>query len=377
MKLVRWWVLAGAMLLACKAEVKQSGTPIKLGQVIPLTGDAAESGRYQRWGAELAIEEVNAAGGVKGRSLQLVVEDDKTSNPGAVAALQRLLEDQEIRAVLGSIRSTQVQAMLPTINEAGVPVAIGGTNYGLTHSGSKWVFRFRPHDGFSAEVIAKFTVQDLAKTKIAIIHSNDAFGQGGRELLLSALAKLSVTPLLVQGVNNHEKDFTAVLTALKHSGADTLITYLAFTPDVGILAKQLRQLGIALTWVGSPSVTASDARRLAGEALHGSYAVTDFHLEASPRAKAYAAAFKAKFGQDPDIYSSWTYDAVHVLAAAMTRAKDLEPESVRQAILSIQGFPGAEYEYNFDENGDGLDHYHIVQNVGGELKLATTLRARR
>src|SRR5690606_8641708 len=102
----------------------------------------------------------------KGRPLQLVFEDDKTTNPGAVAALQRLLEDPEIPAILGSIRSTQVQAMLPTINEAGIPVMIGGTNYGLTPSGSRWVFRFRPHDGFSAQVLAKFLVEELKKTKV-------------------------------------------------------------------------------------------------------------------------------------------------------------------------------------------------------------------
>lgn len=355
----------------------QSGKPIKIGQVIPITGEAAEAGQYHKWGAELAVEEVNKAGGVKGRPLQLVFEDDKTTNPGAVAALQRLLEDEEIPAILGSIRSTQVQAMLPTINEAGVPVMIGGTNYGLTHSGSKWVFRFRPHDGFSAEVLAKFVVQELKKRKVAVIFANDAFGQGGRDLVVKALEGLKTKPVLVQGYNNHEKDFTAVLTALKQSGADSLITYMTFTPEVGIMAKQMQQLGIKLTWVGSPSITTTDAMRLGADALHGTYGVTDFNADASPRSKAFAAAYKAKYGKDADLYSSWTYDAVHVLAEAMKTAPDLKPESIRKAIVSIKGFPGAEYEYNFDENGDGLDHYHIIQNANGELKFAKTLRGSR
>ena len=118
--------------------------PIKIGQIIPITGEAAESGKYHKQGAEIAVDKINAAGGINGRKIQIVLEDDQTTNPGGVAALQKLLEDKEIPVILGSIRSTQVQAMLPTINEAKIPVAIGGTNYGLTHSGSQWVFRFRP-----------------------------------------------------------------------------------------------------------------------------------------------------------------------------------------------------------------------------------------
>lgn len=371
-------LIAGIFALAAASPAAaQSGKPIRIGQVIPITGEAAESGQYHKWGAELAVEEVNKAGGVKGRPLQLVFEDDKTTNPGAVAALQRLLEDQEIPAILGSIRSTQVQAMLPTINEASVPVMIGGTNYGLTHSGSRWVFRFRPNDSFSAQVLAKFVVQELKKGKVAVIFANDAFGQGGRDLVVKALEGLNVKPVLVQGYNNHEKDFTAVLTALKQSGADSLITYMTFTPEVGIMAKQMQQLGIKLTWVGSPSITTTDARRLGADALYGTYGVTDFNADASPRSKAFAAAYKAKHSKDADLYSAWTYDAVHVLAEAMKKAPDLKPESIRTAILSIKGFQGAEYEYNFDENGDGLDHYHIIQNVNGDLKFAKTLRGSR
>jgi len=148
----------------------------QIGQIIPITGEAAESGRYQKQGAEIAVDKINAAGGINGRKIQIVLEDDQTTNPGGVAALQKLLEDKEIPMILGSLRSTQVQAMLPTINEAKIPMAIGGTNYGLTHSGSQWVFRFRPHDGMSAKVIAKLIVEELKQKKVGIVHSSDAFG---------------------------------------------------------------------------------------------------------------------------------------------------------------------------------------------------------
>jgi branched-chain amino acid transport system substrate-binding protein len=353
------------------------GKPIKIGQVIPITGEAAESGKYHRQGAEIAVDKINAAGGIKGRKLALVHEDDQTTNPGAVAAIQKLLEDKEIPMILGSIRSTQVQAMLPTINEAKIPVAIGGTNYGLTHSGSQWVFRFRPHDGMSAKVIAKFMVEELKLKKVGIVHGSDAFGNGGRDMLVPAVKALGGEVVFVQGYNNQEKDFTAVIQGLKKSGATGLNTYMAFSTDLGIFARQLKQQGAQVTWVGSPSITGIDGRNLAGDALYGTYGVADFNIDATPTSKAFAQAYKAKFNQEPDLYASWCYDAVLVFGEAMKRSTDLKPENLRKAILSIQKFPGAEGEYNFDQNGDGLDHYHIVQNVKGTIVYFKTLRVPR
>ncbi len=365
------------MVAASFAVAHAQSKPIKIGHVVPVTGEAAEAGRYQKQGAEVAAEQINAAGGVNGRKLTVVVEDDQTTNPGAVAALQKLLEDKEIPAIIGSIRSTQVQAMLPTINEAKIPVMIGGTNYGLTHSGSKWVFRFRPHDGMSAKVIAKFVVDELKLKKVAVVHANDAFGNGGRDMVVPALKELGATAVLDQGYNNGDKDFTAVVQGIKKSGANTLVTYMTFSTDLGILARQIKQLGTEVKWIGSPSITAIDGRKLAGDALYGTYGVTDFHVDANPTSKAFAAAYKAKYGLDPDLYAVWSYDAMLVLAEAMKQAPDLKPESIRNAILNIKKFPGGEGEYNFDQNGDGLDHYHVVQNVNGVIKLVKTLHVSR
>jgi len=371
-------VIAGVVfVLASVGLASAQAKPIKIGQIIPITGEAAESGKYHKQGAEIAVDKINAAGGINGRKIQIVLEDDQTTNPGGVAALQKLLEDKEIPVILGSIRSTQVQAMLPTINEAKIPVAIGGTNYGLTHAGSQWVFRFRPHDGMSAKVIAKFMIEEQKQKKVGIVHASDAFGNGGRDMLTPAVKELGGEVLFTQGYNNQEKDFTAVVQGLKKSGATGLGTYMTFSTDLGIFARQLKQQGVQVKWVGSPSITALDGRNLAGDALYGTYGVTDFHVEASPASKAFAQAYKAKFNQDPDLYAAWCYDAVIVFAEAMKKAPDLKPENLRKAILGIQKFPGAEGEYNFDQNGDGLDHYHIVQNEKGNMVYSKTLRVAR
>jgi branched-chain amino acid transport system substrate-binding protein len=351
--------------------------PIKIGQVIPITGEAAESGRYHRQGAELAAEKINAAGGIKRRKITIVFEDDQTTNIGAIAALQWLLGNKEIPMVLGSVRSTQVQAMLPTINEVQRPVAIGGTSYPLTHSGSRWVFRFRPHDGMSAKVIAKFVVEDLKLKKVAVVHASDVFGNGGRDMVTAALKELGAEVVMVDRYNNGEKEFSRMVQDIKNSGAKALVTYMTYEIDLVYLARELKRQRTQVTWIGSTSITTVDARKQAGDALYGTYGVADFHVDASPTSKAFAGAYKAKYGEEPDVYAAWCYDAMLVFGEAMKNAPDLKPESLRKTILEIKKFPGAEGEYNFDGNGDGLDHYHVVQNDKGVIKLFKTLHVAR
>lgn len=384
--------LSGALLVALMLLVTACGnstpavgdatkstdtTPIKIGQIVHMSGSAVESGQSEKQGAELALEQINANGGVKGRKLTLVQEDGKSNNPGVVAAIQKLLGDKDIAAIIGVSASTQVTAMLPTINEAKVPVAIGGTNYGLTHSGSQWVFRFRPNDALSAQVMAQYAVGDLKLTKVAILHSTDAFGSGGRDLAVLALKDLGVTPVLDQGYNNDEKDYTAVINSIKQSGATVIITYMTLATDVGIFAKQSKQQGLKVVWIGSASTAATPGRKLAGDALYGTYAVSDFHVDTNAKSKEFAAAYQKKYGVLPDLYSAWTYDTVSVFAEAMKKAPDLKPESLREAILGIQKYLGAEGEYNFDKNGDGLDAYNVVQNDNDVIKVIKTIRGKR
>ncbi len=370
------------LLTACGSGSPAGGgtsgsAPIKIGHIVHATGSAVEAGSNEKNGALLAVAEINAKGGVNGRQLTIVQEDGQSSNTGVVQAFQKLLEDKDIVVVIGPTPSTQVAAMMPTVNDAKIPVSIGGTNYGLTHSGSKWLFRFRPHDGFSAKAMANFAVQDLKHSKVAVVHSTDAFGSGGRDLVVGAMKELGITPVLDQGYNNDEKDYTAVINALKQSGATVMVTYMTMSPDVGIFAKQIKQQGLQIDWVGSSSNTATAGRDLAESALYGTYAVADFHPNANEKAKAFAAAYKAKYGKDADFYSACTYDAVYVYAEAMKKAKDLKPDSIREALLSIKGFQGAEGEYNFDQNGDGLDSYSIVRNDNNVINVVKTLKFQR
>jgi branched-chain amino acid transport system substrate-binding protein len=358
-------VLAGLMVvLTCLAS---SAEPLKIGVVAPLTGSGAEEGRYKIQGAKLATEEVNKAGGVLGRPIELVIEDDQTTNPGVVLAFSKLAGDKDTPAFIGPIYSTQIHAIAPDIQRLGKPVMIGGTDSQLTHMGNPWLFRFRPKDIYSARVIVDYGVKTLGKKKWAIVHTTDAFGTSGMKNLVEDLKGMGVEPALVQGYTSNSQDFTPVVLAVKQSGADVMATYMNIASDLAIFARQLRQLGVNIAWLGSPTTVRPDVLKLAGPALFGSLAVTDFNADSSPAAKEFAAKYEATYKSAPDAAGAWTYDAVNVLALAIDNAKSLEPQKIREAILSVKGYPGAEGTYNFDQNGDGLRHYNIVKNDNGKI----------
>ncbi len=343
------------------------GANIKIGMVLPVTGPAADSGKYALIGAKIALDRVNRAGGVLGRQVEIVTEDDQTTNPGAVLAFSKLASQPDIVAFLGSIRSTQNHAMAPEILKTGKPVCFGGTDPKLTKLGNPWLIRFRPNDSYSGRVIASYGVETLGKKNWAIVHSTDAFGMGGLDALSASLAKIGAKVALDQGYANQSQDFTPVVLAIKSSGADVIGSYFTFDNDVAIFARQLRQLGVTLPWVGSPSTIDVGALKLAGPALYGTYGVADFAADSSPAAKQFADLYRAAAKLPADNYSSWTYDAIGVLCDAMKRAGTTEPDKLRAAMLATRGYQGAEGEYNFDSHGDGLHGYNIVRNEKGKI----------
>ncbi|CAN5533334.1 ABC transporter substrate-binding protein [soil metagenome] len=348
-------------------SARAQGATIKIGMCAPVTGPAAESGGYAVKGAKMAVEAVNKAGGVLGKQLELIVEDDQTTNPGIVLAFSKLASQPDIVAFLGSIRSTQVHAMAPDVVKLGKPVAIGGTDPNLTHMDNPWLFRFRPNDSYSGRVIADYGVNTLGKKKWAVLHSTDAFGTAGGKALSAALEKLGSPAVLDQGYANQSQDFTPVVLAIKQSGADILGSYFTFENDLGIFARQLRQLGVTIPWVGSPSIVNITALKLAGPALYGTYGVADYAEDSSDASKQFGKIYRDSVKVAPDNQSSWPYDAINVLAAAIKSAGSTEPKKIREAILAIRKYPGAEGEYNFDKNGDGLHGYNIVKNDKGKI----------
>jgi branched-chain amino acid transport system substrate-binding protein len=358
----------GVLLLAFAASVPaQAAEPIYIGLVNEVTGPQAEAGILTTSGVKLAADEVNAAGGIMGRPIELRVEDNASTNPGTVLAYSKLADQGGVVAVIGPLRSTQVQAASPTIAKARIPAFIGGSDPSLTRVNNPWIFRIRPNDMFSSRVMAEYVVKNLKGAKVAIVHSTDTFGSGGKNALVEALKAHGVEPVLIQGYTNNSQDFTSIVLAIKKSGADVLATYMTNSPDVGIFAKQLRQLGVNVPWIGSASLVTDTAMKLAGESLWGTYSIADFVIDANEESKAFAKKFRARHGADPDLYSGWAYGAVYLIKHAIEKAKSTDPEAMRQALLSTRGLKGVEGTYDYEPNGDAVHGNNVVKNEKGKV----------
>ncbi len=364
--LTRRSLALGTAALFAAPRLARAEDTIKIGVLSPNTGPAAEAGKLQQNGIRMAVNAVNEHG-VLGRKLEVVIEDDQTTNPGAVLAFSRLASQPDIVAFIGPVRSTQVNAMAPDVLKVGKPMLFGGTDPSLTQQGNKWLFRCRPNDSFSAKVIAEFGAADLKKQKWAVVYSTDTFGTNGSKALVEALKDKGITPLLTQGYTNQASDYTAVVLAVRQSGADILGSYFTFESDLGIFARQLRQLGVSIPWVGSPSIVNTTALNLGGRALYGTYGVADYAVDATPASKAFGDKYFSLYKALPDNQSSYAFDAVNLIARAITDAGGTDPEKLRAALAGIRGFAGAEGEYNFDDKGDGLRGYNVVKNENGKV----------
>ena len=359
--------LAATVAAPSFSRVARAADTLKIGMVLPLTGPAAAVGGYALAGAKIALDRVNKSGGVLGKQLELVTEDDQTTNPGAVLAFSKLAAQPDIIAFLGPVRSTQNHAIANDVLKTAKPFCFGGTDPKLTKMGNPWFIRFRPNDTYSARVIASYGIETLGKKNWALVHSTDAFGTSANNLLAAAIAKLGAKVAIDQGYPNQSQDFTPVVLAIKSSSADVIGSYFTYENDQAIFARQARQLGVTIPWVGSPTTVAAATLKLAGPAMWGTYAIADYATNSSPEAKEFAKLYSAVSKAPPDLQSAWPYDAINVLSIGISKAGSTDPDKIRDAMLSIKGYKGAEGEYNFDQFGDGLHGYNIVRNEKGTI----------
>src|ERR1700676_2055186 len=231
-----------------KADAAACPSPIPLGLTTALTGNLALLGTQARNGAEFAVDEINAAGGVSGKKLALATEDTGASSTDALNAMNRILEAKPL-VILGSMISPHVFAQTESVNKSETPFLVGATNGKITSQGSKWLFRTHVHDGQLADLIPEYLVKSLGKTKPGIIAVADDYGLGASKGIQASLAKLKVAPVAVTSYAPSDKDMSAQLLEIKDSGADSLIVF-GRPADVTLVIKQMSDFGINLTTTG-------------------------------------------------------------------------------------------------------------------------------
>jgi branched-chain amino acid transport system substrate-binding protein len=345
---------------AAPAAPAASGGEIIIGFTPPVTGASAAEGALQIKAAKLAIKQINDGGGVNGKKINFIMEDNQSTNPGALAALQKAVEQDKALGLIGSVKSTQIQAMSDAVKGYAVPMMIGGTNATLTSTGNPWLFRVRPDDSIAAAAMVKYIKEDLKLTKVGILHDTDAFGTGGADLVEKGSKDNGMTMVRREKYTTKDKDFTAQLLNLKQAGAEVMVVYGTNPEDVAVIQRQYVQLGKPFKYVGSPSSQMKDCLNLSKENAEGLLAVADYVPGISEVSKKYAADYQKEYNEPFDPTSAWTYDGLNVLTAAIKKGGE-DRAKIKDAILATQGYQGVLGTFSFTPNGDGLSEVSVVE----------------
>ena len=344
---------------------------IKIGVFGPLTGTMGIGGTHQKDGVQFAVDKINAAGGLLGRKLVPIFADTEGNAQNAVTIMNKFLYLDNVLATMGSNNSPEVLAVIDMINKAQTPhIVPSGVAGAITASGSKWIFRITATDVVFAKKIVDYAVNTLKAKKVAIIYDTNDYGQGGKTMVTDNLKADGLTPVLVEGYTTGTKDFSPLLLKVSRAGADATIIWGNYTEGAQ-LVRQIKQLGIPGQVLLSTGVTVGNFFDLAGDAADNLYGVTCGYSPARTDAvaQAFISQFKEKMGYIPDINNVLAYDAVNVLAKAITAAGKADRSAVRDALANIQNFQAVSGPISFKPNGEGGTAALIFKIVAGKIQL--------
>ena len=343
-----------------KVEVKVLPSPppsieIKIGHVGPLTGGIAHLGKDNENGARLAVEEINAAGGLKvgdkTYKLDLVAEDDKADPKEGTLAAQKIVDSGAV-AVVGHLNSgTSIPASKIYSDASVTQISPSATNPKLTEQGFKTTFRVVANDNQQGAVLANYAAESLKAKTIAIIDDRTAYGQGLADVVEKVAKEKGVKVVAREFTNDKATDFNAILTKVRAAKPD-VVMYGGMDATAGPMAKQMKQLGIKAPMLAGDGVCSPEFIKLAGDASSIlTCSMAGEAVEKLPKGADFVAKYKAKFNQDVQIYSPYSYDAVYVIAEAIKAAGSAERAAITAAIPKTN-YGGVTGQITFDEKGD-------------------------
>lgn len=327
---------------------------IKIGGNFELTGDVAEFGKKGENGAKLAIEEINAKGGVLGKKIEYVGADNKSEAGESTAATTKLITQDKVIGIVGPMTTGNTLAAIPVVTENKIPlVTPTGTNATITVSKegklNPWLFRACFIDPFQGEVGANFALQTFkAKTAALVIDQKGDYAKGLAESFKktfeAAGGKIVASEQYVAG---QDKDFRAILTNIKKQNPEVIFVP-GYYGEAGLIIKQARELSITAPIVGGDGWGTGPIVEVAGaEAMNNTY-YSDHVAADDPGLKDFAAAYKAKYNQDADSFAALGYDAAKLLIAGIEKAGSTDSEKIRVALETMTGFKGVSGEINVD-----------------------------
>lgn len=340
---------------------------IRIGVITSITGEKALVGEYAKYAIDMAVEDVNAAGGVLGRQVEVVYEDDLGTDVGAVNALNKLATDDKIVAIVGPYYGTMILALDGEIRKAEIPVLSATSLTTVGDFGNPWLFQARTHDGHVPGALVEYVVGALGD-KVSIIYGTDASGVGQMEAAVSKLKDLGLEAVSVDAYNTGDKDFTAQILHVQAAKPDVIVAF-GLQVEAGLIMKQLRDMGVETPIAGLASYASKIAIDLAKEASNGVLSLTDF-IPDTPRAegKVFAEAYKTKYNLDSDFTAAVEYDKFQLIMKAIEIADSTEREAIRDAMFDIQGYKGVANVYSFNEKGVGGTSILLIEIQDGMAK---------
>lgn len=337
-------------------NTQTDNSPIKLGLLLPLTGEAASFGESGLAGATLAVKEINENGGIRGRELQLVAEDDKCSAEG-VNAIQKLINVDKVVAIVGPVCSGSGGPALPIAQQNGIPVVITSASAPHLTKIGDYIFRDYPSDSFQGKAAADFLYNNLGKKKVAVVYVQNDWGQGIKEVFISRFMELGGEIVYQTGAATTEKDFKTIITKVKESGADVL--YIPLYPASGVaMVKQVKEMNLNIPIFGGDSFS--------GEEFIASGVTDDVmymvgKVENPENFKVKLKTLQGYENLDANFIAPLTYDGVKIMAEAMRKA-GTDKAAIKEA-LKTTSYQGVSSELiEFDENGD-------LKKVNFEVKV--------
>jgi branched-chain amino acid transport system substrate-binding protein len=372
------WLLAVALALAVALTgCNQSASDvIKVGEFASLTGTEASFGQMSHHGTELAIDEINARGGALGKKLQLLTEDNQSKQGESKTIARKLISRDGVVALLGEVASGRSMEAAPVCQENHIPqISPSSTNPKVTQIGD-YIFRVCFIDPLQGKVLARFAQKTLKAGRVAVLtDAANTYSVGLASFFMEAFTNSGGQIVAEQKYSGGDKDFNAQLTSIKAGKPDAIIIP-GYYQDVGLIARQARDLGITVPLFGGDGWESHDLISIGGPAVEGTYFSTHFSPEQNtPAVQDFVKKFQERYGVMPDAMAALGYDSAMLLADAFKRAGTTDGPKVRDALAATRDFPGIAGPITIDEHRDAKKPLVILEVTGGKFKLVEQIGA--
>ncbi len=367
-------LLAAALAAACGGEKTAQTQGVKIGFFGALTGPTATFAISGRNGALLAADEINRAGGVLGRPIVLLSEDDRGEAAEAASVVSKLVTRDHVVALIGENASSRSLAAAPIAQSYSIPmVSPSSTNVEVTKKGD-YIFRVCFIDSYQGKVLATFARKNLkAQTAAILTDSRSDYSVGLADAFRAAFTAAGGRVVAEAKYAEGDSDFSAQLTSLRPTSPDVLFVPGYYT-DAGLIARQAKSLDLKATLLGADGWDSPKLVEIGGEAMEGAYLSNHYSVDdPAPAVHKFVDAYKARYGAEPDSIAATSYDAMRLIADAITRAGSTEGPRIRDALAATKDFAGVTGTITMDADRNPIKPAVVLRVEGGRFRFADSV----